>query len=177
MLHSTEQERCGPRQGRCFYLPQEIIGNKGADGGAENSGCIPFNGFKNGCGQGVPADQREYCLWQIVERIAITRTEELVGRDDFNTLSYIFGEEWTTTKMQGSGSFPNRRIGRGTLLGHLFISESRLNFDQYISVHVGRHFLPRIVGMRAFDGQGWRYVLLRLGVGQRPKLKPDPAHR
>jgi hypothetical protein len=101
----------GRSKQRCFYLSQEIIGNKGADGPAENLDRIFVNGFKNRCGQSVPADQREYCLWQVVERIAVTGPEELVGCDDLNALSYIFREEWTTTKVQGCGSFPNSRIG------------------------------------------------------------------
>ena len=103
--------RCGRGKRRCLYFSQEIIGNEGADGPAENLDRIFVNGFKNGCGQGVPADQRQHCLWQIVERIAVTGSEELVGRDNFNALSHIPGEEWTTTKLQGRGSFPIRRIG------------------------------------------------------------------
>jgi hypothetical protein len=64
---------------------------------------------------------------------------------DLNALSYVFREEWTTTKMQGRDSFPNCRIGGRTLLGSLFISETQLNFDQYILVCVSRHFLQRII--------------------------------
>jgi hypothetical protein len=147
----------------CFYLSQEIIGNKGADGGAENSDGISFKRFENGCGQGVPADQREYCLWQIVERIAVTRLEELVGGDDFNALYYIFGEEWTTTKVQGRGSFPNCRIGGGTLLGYLFISETQLNFDQLIVVRVGQRFLQRISAFMTFNARGLLAAFDRCG--------------
>jgi hypothetical protein len=102
LLHSTEQERRGPGKGRSFYLSQEIVANEGADGGAESSDCISFNGFKNGSDKAVLADQREYRLWQITERSAITRPEELVGGDDFDALSYVFREEWTTTKIQGA---------------------------------------------------------------------------
>ena len=79
---------------------EEIIGNESADGGAENSFGTSFDGFKNGSGESVAADQRKYCIWQITERVAVTGREDLMGGDDFNTLSYIFGEEWTTTNLQ-----------------------------------------------------------------------------
>jgi hypothetical protein len=61
-----------------------------------------------------------------MKSIAITRPEELVGGDDFNALSYIFGEQRTTVNLQGRGSFLNTRIRQGILLGQLYISETAL---------------------------------------------------
>ena len=42
-----------------------------------------------------------------MKRVAVTGPEELVGGYDFNTLSYIFGEQRTTVNLQGRGSFLN----------------------------------------------------------------------
>jgi hypothetical protein len=36
-----------------------------------------------------------------MKRVAVTGPDKLVGGDEFDALSYIFGEKWTTTNLQG----------------------------------------------------------------------------
>ena len=65
-------------------------------------------------------------------------------RDDFRALSYVFGEEWTAANQQGR-LLPERPNRVGTLIGYLFLSETPLNFDQYVVVRVVLIFRHRML--------------------------------